>query len=73
MAVQRLVDVDRISAEAQQIQIGRTLLTLFIGFFWLVGFIAGRAVLGLKTAVAAMKVGWRAGMTPNPRRGVGPA
>ena len=62
------IDFDRVQADAQQIRIGQAILTLLIGFFWLLGWLAGRSVLGIKTAMAAIKVGWRAGLTPSPRR-----
>lgn len=67
------IDLDRVSAEAQQIRIGQAILTLLIGFFWLLGWLAGRSVLGFKTAIAAMKVGWRVGLMPSPRRRIGAA
>jgi hypothetical protein len=53
------VPVDRISAEARQVQLGRTLLTLLAGFFYVLGWLAGKAIGGLAWCAAAVKVGWQ--------------
>jgi len=57
------VPVDRITAEARDVQLARTLLTLVAGFFYVLGWLAGKAVGVVLGAVvwcfAAMKVGWQ--------------
>lgn len=76
MAVQRLaevIDADQIRAEAQRVNFGVALATVALAIPWAIGFCIGRFWLGSKTAVAAFKVGFKAGLTPNPRRRVGPA
>jgi hypothetical protein len=49
---------DRIEAEARQVRLGRALLTLLVGVFWLVGWLAGKATLGVAFVWAATKVGY---------------
>lgn len=53
------VPVDRIQAEARQVHLGMTLLTLLIGIFWAVGWLAGKATLAIGFAYAAAKVGYQ--------------
>lgn len=57
------LDLERVTDEAQRVDIGRGLLTLLIGFFWVLGWLAAKAVIVVATvvsfAVAAMKVGWQ--------------
>jgi hypothetical protein len=67
MATQLLdrVPVERISAEARQVNFGRLLLTLLVGVFWLVGWVAGKASLGLAFCWAAVKIGWTEARTPS--------
>jgi hypothetical protein len=52
------VPLERIQAEARQVHLGRALLTLLIGVFWLLGWLAGKATLGLAFCWAAAKVGF---------------
>jgi hypothetical protein len=59
------VPVDRISAEARQVNFGRLLLTLLVGVFWLLGWLAGKASLGLAFCWAAVKIGWTEARTPS--------
>jgi hypothetical protein len=58
------VPVDRIEAEARQIQFVRTLLTLFAGFFFLVGWVVGKAWGAVAWSCAAIKVGWQEARKP---------
>lgn len=57
------IDLDRVTVEAHQIDIGRTLLTVVVGFFWLLGFVVGKVsiavVAGITFSVAAMRIGWQ--------------
>jgi hypothetical protein len=52
------VPLDRVRAEAREVHPGRTLLTLLVGFFWVLGWLAGNAVTGLVFCWAAVKVGY---------------
>jgi hypothetical protein len=73
------IDLERVATEAHQIDIGRTLLTLVVGFFWLLGWTAGKICIVLAAAItfaaAAIKVGWQDAHKPvaTRRRGIGPA
>lgn len=56
------VPVERITAEAREVQFARTLLTLIAGFFYAIGWLAGKVLGTLFLAVVwswtAVKVGW---------------
>ena len=72
------VDLERVEAEARRIDIGRGLLTLVAALFYVLGWTAGRIVIGIATvltwSIAAAKVGWQDAHRPaRTRRGVGPA
>jgi hypothetical protein len=53
------VPVDAIGEEAHRIRWGRILLTLIVGLFWLIGWLAGKAAVGLAFCWAATKIGWK--------------
>lgn len=57
------VPLDRITAEANEIHIGRLLLTLIAGFFYGLGWIAAKTFIAvgfmLSWSIAAVKVGWK--------------
>lgn len=53
------VPVDRISAEARQVDLGRLSLTLLVGVFWALGWLAGMAAVGVSFAYASAKTGWQ--------------
>jgi hypothetical protein len=53
------VPLERVQAEARQVHLGRLLLTLLVGVFWLLGWAAGMVSLAVGFAFAAMKVGWQ--------------
>lgn len=61
-AVLDRVPLDRISADAREVQFGRTLLTILAGIFYGIGWLAAKAVGLLWRAMAwvgvAVKVGW---------------
>jgi hypothetical protein len=60
--VARLVDrvpVERISAEARQVNLGRALLVLLLGVFWVLGWLVGMASVGIGFAWAAAKTGFQ--------------
>jgi len=53
------VPVDRIQAEAREVHLGRILLTLLVGVFFLLGWLAGKATLAVGFSYAAAKVGFQ--------------
>jgi hypothetical protein len=50
--------IERIQAEAHKVHLGRALLTLLVGVFWLLGWLVGKATLAIGFAWAASKVGF---------------
>lgn len=68
MTVLDRMPLDRITAEARQIQFRRVLLTLFAGLFFGVGWLVAKLFTGLWLVVAwsaaAVKVGWQEGRKP---------
>jgi hypothetical protein len=62
MAVMTHVPLDRITAEAREVEIGRTLLTLVAGVLFAIGWVAAKVVGALWLAVAwsatAVRLGW---------------
>lgn len=70
MSVLERVPLDEIRDRAATVQFRRTLLALFVGVFWALGWLARRTFLGLAYVGTAVKVGWQdAGPQPaRPRR-----
>jgi hypothetical protein len=52
---------DQVLTEARQVQVSRVLLTVFLGFFWAIGWLAGKACLGLVVGAVSVRRGWRDG------------
>jgi len=52
------VPLERINAEARQVHVGRLLLTLLAGFFYLLGWLAAKLLLGVVWCCVAVKVGY---------------
>lgn len=67
MTVTQAVPVDEITAEAREIQLSRVLLFLFLGFFWVIGWTAGKVWLGLVIAAISARRGWRDGTGAAPK------
>lgn len=66
------VPLERVRAEARELHPGRTLLTLLVGLFWALGWLAGKTVTGLVFCWAAVKVGYQEARAPTGGpRGVG--
>lgn len=65
MAALERVPVERITAEAREIRIGQTLLTLLAGLFYVIGWTVAKVVNVVWFAAAwsftAVKVGWNEG------------
>jgi hypothetical protein len=53
------VPLERIEIEARQVHLGRVLLTVLVGIFWALGWLAGKMTLGIGFAYAAAKVGFQ--------------
>lgn len=66
------VDIDRISAEARQVQIGRTLLTLMAAVLYVVGWITAKVLIGIWIVAAwtftAVRLGWQDAWSAHRRR-----
>jgi hypothetical protein len=74
MAVLDRVPVDRIAAEARDVEFGRTLLKLIAGFFYLIGWLVAKLLLAVAFAWTAVKVGYLEANGPRPHgRARGPA
>jgi len=52
------VPLERINAEAKQVHLGRLLLTLVAGFFFLIGWLVAKLLLGVVWCCVAVKVGY---------------
>ena len=58
--------VEEITGEARQVRLSRVALTLFLGLFWIPGWLAGHAATGIILAAVSFRRGWRdaRGFTP---------
>jgi hypothetical protein len=76
------VPVDRIQAEAHQVDLARLLLTALVGILYAVGWLAGKAVIvlvavmgwlavGARFTVASIRLGWQDARQPSGGRTVG--
>lgn len=54
-------DAAQIAQEARQVRLSRALLTLLLGSFWALGWLAGHAWLGGVMCAFAIRRGWRDG------------
>jgi hypothetical protein len=61
VTVLQRVPVDRISIEARRVQLGRVLLTLLAGVFYLLGWSVAKLFGALVWCAVAVKVGWSEG------------
>ena len=74
MAVRLLerVPIERIEEQARPVDFGRLLMTLIVGLFYLLGFIARKVALvlgvGLGWMLAAAKTGWQDAAKPAAER-----
>lgn len=55
------VPVDQIIVEARRVRPSQVLLIIVLGFFWGIGWIAGRFVVGLVICAVSVRRGWRDG------------
>jgi hypothetical protein len=58
------VPVERISADARQVRLGRALLVLLVGIFWAVGWLAGKGTLAVGFAWVAVRTGFDEARNP---------
>lgn len=58
MTVLDSIPVDRIGADAREVQFGRLLVTLIVAVFFGVGWVAAKLWLGVAFAGVAVKAGW---------------
>jgi hypothetical protein len=65
--------IDQITAQAREVSFSRVLLTLFLGFFWVIGLAVGKLWLGLVIMAFAVRRGWRDGTGWVPPAPVQPA
>jgi uncharacterized membrane protein YedE/YeeE len=75
VTIDQLMDgqrLDRITAEARQVQFGRVVLTVLAAVLFGVGWVVARAfgVLWLVAAwtATAVRIGWQEGRKPRPKR-----
>jgi hypothetical protein len=64
MSVLADVPVERITARAAQVDMGRSMLAVIGGLLYLVGYLPSRAVRALAWMCSAIAVGWVEGRTP---------
>ncbi len=64
MSVLTHVPVEKISARAARIDMGRSMLAVIGGLLYLVGYLPSRAVRALAWMGSAIVVGWVEGRTP---------
>ena len=66
------IPVDRIQEQAKTVDLGRVLMTLVVGLFYLLGFVARKITLvlgvGLGWMLAAAKTGWQDAAKPAAER-----
>lgn len=55
------VPVDEITARAREVKFSRVLLTLVLGFFYLIGWAAGHAWIGVVICALSVRRGWMEG------------
>ena len=66
------VPVDKITARGRQARPGRVLLSLVLGFFYVLGLIPGRLWLGAVDCAVAVRLGYRRGRGLPPLAPPGP-
>jgi hypothetical protein len=66
-SITRRADIDRITAEAVNVRVGRSLLTLIAALLYLVGWTAAKVSYGLWIALVwsftAIRIGWQDAQT----------
>lgn len=65
------VPVDDITTQAREVRFGLTVLTLLAAMFYGLGWVLGKAWLGVAWAGVAVRTGWRESRVPRPDLGGG--
>lgn len=52
------IPLDRIAAQAREVDFGRVLLTVLAALLYAPGWLTGKVFLGLAWSATAVKVGW---------------
>lgn len=61
MAITAQIPVDEITARAREVKFSRVVLTLLLGFFYVAGWMAGRAWIGAVICALSVRRGWLEG------------
>jgi hypothetical protein len=69
VAVLERIPVDRIAVQAAALRLGPLLLSLLMAPFFSLGWTAAKAYLAVRYILAAVTVGYRAGLEANSRAG----
>lgn len=69
MAVLDRVPVDRIAVQAAALRLGPLLLSLVMAPFFVLGWSAAKVFLAVRYVLAAVIVGWKAGLEASSRAG----
>ena len=69
MAVLDRVPTDRIRVQAAALRLGPLLLSLLMSPFFVIGWTAAKGFLALRYVLAAVIVGWKAGLEASSRAG----
>lgn len=62
--------VEEIAADAREVRFSRVIITLVLGLFWVIGWVAGHLWVGAVMCALAVRRGWRDGTgwaPPQPR------
>ena len=65
------VPVDEITARAREVSFARVMLTLIMGFFYVIGWTAGHAWLGMVMCALSVRRGWIEAQGAPPARATG--
>jgi hypothetical protein len=72
MTVMDRITTEQILRDAHQVRFSRIVLTLVLGFFWVIGWTVGHLWLGLVVCVISVRRGWRDGTGYVPPQQAGP-
>jgi hypothetical protein len=67
------VDLDRLDAEAREVDFRRVVMTVIVALFFAIGWVVGRLWIGMVWSALAIREGWREGSkrTADVNRGPG--
>lgn len=61
MAITAQIPVEEITARAREVKFSRVVLTLIMGFFYVIGWTAGHAWVGVVICALSVRRGWLEG------------